>query len=280
MNLGRACVLSAYTWTWRHNGVTAQIRLERMWIHWCVESHHCQCNQFAHLLHSSVFNHCRLNYRDFSLYICILLMFPFFIILFPENHSFLLKFGRRKKSENSSAALGTGVRLVSPQDALLFAWTYISLELRIKMFGSLLTSAKCLTWKRQIDLGKYRLSLHHEYETDRIEKKEKQIKKKSQNSKVCLCTKAKRYCFQTVTSNGNNNWFKNHCVCRYVDFVLKKCCLNLCFISYFPSASENRNTATGDTSLAYRVCYEMIRLLIFGFIFTSFFSFSSYKYNL
>lgn len=47
MNPGRAPVLVAYTRTWRYNGVTEQIRLEWMWINWCVELRHSQCNRFS-----------------------------------------------------------------------------------------------------------------------------------------------------------------------------------------------------------------------------------------
>lgn len=117
---------------------------------------------------------------------------------------------------------------------LFYSNGHTSLELRMKMFGSLI-----FVWHETSDWQrKYRLYSTPHIKPTILKKKKETSKEEKPKLKSLSCTKAKRYCFQTVTSNGNNNWFKNHCVCRYVDFVLKKCCLNLCFLSYFPSTSD------------------------------------------
>lgn len=132
MNLGRACVLGAYTRTWRHNGLTAQICL---WTNVnslvCgitsqisllgLVSQHCPFSSFFH------FNHCRLIYRDFSLYYNAWIYF-FYYYSFSWKSLFLAKVWKEGEFWNLE------IPALSPQDALLYERTHISLELLIKIW--------------------------------------------------------------------------------------------------------------------------------------------------
>lgn len=55
-----------------------------------------------------------------------------------------------------------------------------------------------------------------------------------------LCMRAKCCCFHTVISNWNSKWFSYHCVCRYIDFVLKEDCLKGLTANLFVGRSGQR----------------------------------------